>query len=94
MKTFWQLWKEEVPAKDKPDTISHFMKKWKLSKNPTIVRLRQSQFKYLISDLQDLHERLSIAYNLEKGFFIDYSHKAEKEELAGMTETEFYGLSK
>jgi len=93
MKTFWEVWKEEIPNKDKPLIVSHFMKKWQLTKNPTILRLKASSFKFLMSDLKDINDMLSIAYSLEKGFFVDYRHKAEKEIKQESKSINLYGLS-
>lgn len=93
MKTFWELWVQDVPNKEKKAIIEHFMAKWELSRTPTIRRLKGSQFKFLTSDLKDLYEKLSIAYDLEKGFFVDYKRKEYLSHLQTVS-TNLYGLSK
>jgi len=89
MQTFWETWRDYVPAKDKAAVVAYFMDKWELSRTPTLIRLKSSSFKFLLSDLKDLHSKLSIAYSLEDGFFIDHEHR-----MAVAKTKELYGLSK
>lgn len=90
---FWVLWTEELPVLfQKKRLTDALQKRWGLSYQNVLSRLKKERFPDLISDLQFLYYEHGIGFTIDKGFYFD---REKFDEIADRKERELaakYGL--
>lgn len=84
MKTFWEAWRQEVPADvPKDQLIDQLASFWGITRHPARTRLKAGRFE-VVKDLKAIHHICFISFDLEKGFSFDrkaYENHLKQEEL-------------
>lgn len=94
-RTFWKMWSEDLPAGfPKRRLIDALEWRWQLSGTNVRNRLKKEELMFMRSDIRFMYVEYGIAFNLEKGFFLDQKQYEALRDREDMEAAAIYGMTK